>query len=91
MLDGVLYGVGGRFMSIVPKKSEAGNPRLEGNPRSLELEFEATTQPITMLPLPLDSPCNPLQCYGFFNLIGNECGWICCMVVWLRRMVAGVQ
>jgi len=80
-------------MSIVPKESasEVGNPHLAGNPRSLELEFDATTQPISMLRLPLESPCDPLPCYVIKNLIGNECGWFCCMVVWLRRMVAGVQ
>ena len=78
-------------MLIVPKESEDGNPRLEANHRSLELEFDATTQPISRLRLPLESPCDPLQCYGINNIIGNECGWFCCMVVFLRRMVAGVQ
>ena len=46
-----------------------------------ELEFDATTQPISMVRLPLESPCDPLQCYCIYNLIGNEGGWFCCMGV----------
>ena len=59
----VWCGVGGTLISIVPKKSEseAGNPHLEANPRTLDLEFDATTQPISMLRLPLESPYDPLQ------------------------------
>ena len=60
----VWCGVGGRLISIVPKKSEseAGNPHLEANLRTLVFEFDPRTQPISVLRLPLESPCDPLQC-----------------------------